>query len=159
MRGKPMDPFARKMVQASLAYGLALIAMFAVLTGFYIHIRPPCSDAVVSESSSPDGRWIAATMERRCGTESEFLTHVNLRPASEALRPGFFTGKVSEGEVLMLETDAQSAGLTLTWRNPADLQISCAACKDVAVLNKQASLDGIRVEYHPASSSPNRSAR
>lgn len=147
MRDKAMDPFARKMLKASLAYAVVLIAMFAVLTGFYIHVKPPCSDETVTESSSPNRRWVAATMERRCGTESEFLTHVNIRSASDTLRHGFFSGKASDGEVLVLETDAQSAGLNVSWRSPDELLISCASCKDVTALRQEPALGGIRIEY------------
>ena len=80
-----MDAFARKMVYGSFVYGGMMLVMFAVLTVVYLHTRPRCSDRVVAEATDPGNHWTAAVMERRCGAEAPFFTHVNLRPAAEDL--------------------------------------------------------------------------
>ncbi len=101
-----MDPFARKMWQGSFVYGGIMLVMFAVLTGVYLHTRPRCSDRLVAESADQNKQWIAAVMERRCGEDTPFFTHVNLRPAGKDLKRGFFSGSATEGEVFQVELDA-----------------------------------------------------
>jgi hypothetical protein len=123
-----MDPFARKMVRSSFAYAALLIALFAVLTIVYLHIRPQCSEEIVSRAESPDRKWIAEVIQRRCGDESPFITHVNLRPAGAPLKFGYFSGKASEGEIFTVEQDARAAKTTLKWTDPDRLAVECSGC-------------------------------
>src|SRR5437588_11294468 len=101
-----MDHFARKMVYGSFVYGGMLLWKFAVLTLVSLHTRPHCSDRVAAEAASPGRRWIATIMEHRCGEDSPFFTHVNLRPGGSHLKRGFFSGSVTEGVTFMTELDA-----------------------------------------------------
>jgi len=128
MARKPMDPFARKMVLGSFVYGGMMLLMFAGLTVVYLHTRPRCSDRVVAESTDPGKHWTATVMERRCGNEAPFFTHVNLRPAGTDLKTGFFSGSATEGEVFVAEQDAAGAGITLHWASPTALSITCPRC-------------------------------
>ena len=123
-----MDPFARKMVFGSFVYGGIMLVMFAVLTVVYLHTRPRCSDRVVAESTDRSRQLTAAIMERRCGAEAPFLTHVNLRPAAKDLQTGFFSGSATDGEVFIVEQDAAGAGVTVRWTSPTALSISCPHC-------------------------------
>ena len=123
-----MDPFARKMVYGSFVYGGMMLVMFAVLTVVYLHTRPRCSDRAVVESTDPAGQWTAVLMERRCGAEAPFFTHVNLRPAGKDLNTGFFSGSAMEGEVFVVEQDAVGASITLRWTSPTALSIVCPHC-------------------------------
>jgi len=128
MGKKPMDPFARRMIQGSFIYGGVMLLMFAVLTVIYLHTRPRCTDRVVADSTDPGKRWTATVMERRCGNEAPFFTHVNLRPAATDLNTGFFSGSATEGEVFLVEQDAAGAGITLDWTSSARLSIHCPYC-------------------------------
>jgi hypothetical protein len=128
MARKPMDPFARKMILGSFVYGGMLLLMFAVLTVIYLHTRPRCTDRVVAESTDPGSHWTATVMERRCGNEAPFFTHVNLRPAGADLNRGFFSGSATEGEVFLIEQDTASAGITLDWTSAGTLSIHCPHC-------------------------------
>lgn len=123
-----MDPFARKMIRSSFAYAGLLIAMFAIMTGFYIHFHPPCSDQVFSEEPSPDHQWVAVVMQRRCGEEAPFFTHVNLRRGGEPIRLDYFSGKATEGEIFTIEQDADSAKVAVKWTAPNHLAIECSGC-------------------------------
>ena len=125
------------MVRSSLIYGAVLVLMFTVLTVFYLHLRPRCTDQVISSSTSPDGKWIAVVMERRCGEEAPFSTHVNLRAVGEPLALGYFSGAATQGEVFRIEQDAQSANASLTWTAPDRLAIGCEHCQ-IAFLKKKA---------------------
>jgi len=131
-----LDPFAKKMLKGSLAFAAVLIAMFAALTVVYLHLRPRCSDQVFSSAPSPDGKLTASVMEARCGQDLPFLTHVNLRPAGESIKLGYFSGKADDGEIFLLEQDAQSAAVSLQWMAPNHLAISCTHCQ-LAFLRKR----------------------
>ncbi len=142
-----MDPFARKMVRSSIAYGALLIVLFAVLTIVYLHLRPQCTEEIISRTESPDRKWIAEVIQRRCGDESPFITHVNLRPAGTPLRFGYFTGKTSEGEVFTVEQDAQSAKTTLKWTDPDRLAIECSGCVPNFISKRQERWHNLTIAY------------
>lgn len=147
MARKPMDPFARKMVLGSFVYGGMLLLMFAVLTVVYLHTRPRCSDRVVAESTDPGKHWIATVMERRCGNEAPFFTHVNLRPAATDLKTGFFSGSATEGEIFLTEQDAASIGITLNWTSPGTLSIHCPLCTAALVGNHSERWGDVAIKY------------
>jgi hypothetical protein len=142
-----MDPFARKMVYGSFVYGGMLLLMFAVLTVFYLHTRPRCSDRIVAESTDQTRQWTAAVMERRCGSEAPFFTHVNLRPAGKNLNKGFFSGSATEGEIFVLEQDAASAGITLHWTSPTALSIACPRCSSSLVRKHDERWGNMTINY------------
>jgi hypothetical protein len=143
-----MDPFARKMVYGSFVYGGMLIVMFAVLTVVYLHTRPRCSDRVVAESTDQAAQWTATLMERRCGAEAPFFTHVNLRPARKDLTTGFFSGSANDGEVFVLEQDAAGSGLSLRWASPVKLIVSCAHCTPNLVGKHDERWGGVVIQYN-----------
>ncbi len=142
-----MDPFAKKMLQASGAMGTVMLVMFAVLTVVYLHMRPPCLDQVISSEQSPGKRWIATVMERRCGSESPFLTHLNLRSADQPLRLGYLTGKAEEGEIFLIEQDAQSAHVALDWNSDRQLTVRCSGCSSATQLKRDQRWNGVDVRY------------
>ena len=150
MPKRPMDPFARKMLQGTFIYGGVMLVMFAVLSVVYLHTRPRCSDRVVAEAAGPGGRFAATLMERRCGEEAPFFSHINLRPAGVDLKRGFFSGRAEEGEVFLLEQDASDAGLTLEWTAPATLIIRCAACSPALTRKHEAGWKDVIIQYSPA---------
>lgn len=142
-----MDPFARKMIVGSFVYGGVILVMFAVLTVVYLHTRPRCSDRVVAESTDPGKHWTATVMERRCGNEAPFFTHVNLRPAGNDLNTGFFSGAAKEGEVFLIEQDAASSGVTLNWTSPATLSVQCLHCGAALVRNHAEHWGDVSIHY------------
>jgi len=142
-----MDAFARKMVLGSFVYGGMMLVMFAVLTVVYLHMRPRCSDRVVAEATDPAKHWTAAVMERRCDAEAPFFTHVNLRPAAEDLKLGFFSGSSTEGEIFLIEQDAAGASITLNWTTPNTLSIRCSRCTAALVQKRDQRLGSIVINY------------
>ena len=147
MARKPMDPFARKMVVGSFVYGGMMLLMFAVLTVVYLHTRPRCSDRAVAESTDPGKHWTATVMERRCGNEAPFFTHVNLRPAGKDLDTGFFSGSDTEGEFFLIEQDAAATGITLHWTAPSTLNIQCPHCSAALLRKHEGRWDSVVIEY------------
>jgi len=153
MARKPMDPFARKMWQGAFVYGGVMLVMFAVLTVIYLHARPRCAERVVGQADSPGARWSATLLERRCGEDAPFFTHVNIRSASEPVKRGFFSGEASEGEVFVVEQDAAGAGVTLQWIGPDTLLVECPGCNPNFVRKHDQSGNGVTIRYGPARSS------
>lgn len=147
MAKKPIDPFARKMLQGTLVYGVAMLVMFAVLTVVYLHTRPRCSDRVVAQATSPGQQWTATVMERRCGEDTPFFTHVNLRPAKDDLRYGFFSGSATNGEIYLIEQDAGAAGVTLEWTASDTLTIRCPGCSAALERKKGQNWGNVIVNY------------
>jgi len=124
------DPFARKMVLGGLAFAFVLLVMISVFTMIYFHVHPTCSDEIVSESISPTRQFTATIMQRRCGEEAPFVTHINLRSTDHSIQYGFFSGKAEQGEIFSIEQDAQSSRLALTWSSSSQLTIRCHHCKN-----------------------------
>ena len=121
------------MLLGALAFGSAMALMAGALTVVYVHAHPRCSDQALAQAHSPDGQWTATLMERRCGEETPFFLHVNLRPREEALRWGFFSGRADEGEVFLAEEDTQGTKVALEWTTSDRLTIRCAKCKRAAL--------------------------
>ena len=143
-----MDPFARKMVYGSLVYGGVMLVMFAVLTVVYLHTHPRCSDRVVAEATDPGRQWTATVLERRCGEDAPFFTHVNLRRAGTSLQRGFFSGLATEGEVFLLEQDAAGAGVGVSWSAPDMLKIQCASCASAFVRQHADRWGSVHLNYN-----------
>lgn len=146
-----MDPFARKMWRFSLTFAFGMLVAFLALSVVYFHVRPRCSDRVVSSVDSPDHQWIATAMERRCGEEAAFFTHVNLRPAAQPEHYGFFTGRVDEGEIFVVEQDALTSSVSLRWTTPGQLVVECPRCAASLVRKRAAIQSNVQISYVLAS--------
>jgi hypothetical protein len=142
-----MDPFARKMIFGALAFGGTMLLMAAVLSAIYYHSRPLCSEAVVSETASPDGKWIVAVMERRCGEESPLYMHINLRGAGDALRLAYFSGRCEAGEIFVAEEGTHDRAAMAEWNSASQLTIRCPGCRSELVRKRQMHWGAIAVQY------------
>lgn len=116
------------MILGALVFGSVMLLMAGALSVVYFHMHPQCSEQVLAEATSPDQRWIAAAMERRCGDNSPFLLHVNLRPAGQPIRLGYFSGHASEGEILLLEEETAAEIPDMDWSSSDQLHIRCPRC-------------------------------
>jgi hypothetical protein len=141
-----MDPFARKMWRASLGFAALMLSLMAALTVIYVHERPRCPDRVVAERLSPDGKWTAAIVERRCGPEAPFFSRVNLRPAGP-LQRGFFSGRAATGTVFVVEQDAAGSGISVVWSAPDELLVRCAHCSPRFVHQRDQQWNKVTVRY------------
>jgi hypothetical protein len=142
-----VDPFARKMIRGSLAYGVLLLVLFSGVTVLYLHLQPRCSEQVIADEPSPDGRWTATVLEARCGEDQPFLTHVNLRPGGAFVKLGYFSGKADAGEVFLLEEDAQSADVILRWTDSNHLKVSCSHCDSAHVRKRLERWQDLTISY------------
>jgi hypothetical protein len=142
-----MDPFARKMILGMLAFGSAMLLFAGALSVVYFHHRPRCGEQVLSQAASPDERWTAVVMQRRCGDESPFFIHVNLLPAAESLRLGYFSGRADEGEVFLAEQESPDAAPELEWSSPTQLTIRCSRCRAALVQKRDEHRGPVQVGY------------
>ena len=93
-----------------------LLPMLAIL-----YFDPLCSEEVRSEQTSTDGQYVAASLVRNCGATTDFVAHVNLRPATSKFRPDLFGGTIKEGEIATI--NHQDGGVTLCWISSRHLDI------------------------------------
>ena len=122
-----------------------IILLIAGLATVYLHMHPRCSDAVVSESTSPDHKWTASLMQRKFGKDGPLLTHVNLRPANRPVGHGFFSGIADDGEVYTLKGDAHDLHLALAWDSATQLTIQCSNCTNES--KRQERWDNVSIKY------------
>jgi hypothetical protein len=99
-----------------------------------------CASSVLSETSSPDGRYISTVFERNCGATSPYLRIVNLRPKGTPLR-------VENDSSSVFATEGQP-NVEVNWTGPRQLvvvthgysrvpneqRLKAAHWKDVAVV-------------------------
>lgn len=142
-----VDPFARRMLQGSLAFAGMMLLMAGVFTAVYMHLNPRCTEEIVAQSISPDGRFAAAIIERHCGESVQIVTHVNLRPVEEPLRTGYFTGTAKDGQVFAVELTAREAAVDLRWTANTALTIACEGCGNPAASLADAAWGMVRIQY------------
>ncbi len=142
-----MDPFARKMIQGSVAFGITMAVMAGALSLVYFHERPRCSEQVFAEFPGPDRQWTAAVLLRRCSEDSPFLMHVNVRPASAPIRLGYFSGMATEGEVFVAEQDTPDLIPKVNWSGPMAMIIRCPGCRAAVTRKREHHIGAIAVGY------------
>ncbi len=123
-----MDPFAKKMIYGALVFGSVMVLMAAAVSVMYFHLYPRCAEQVLSSAVSPNKQWIASVMERRCGEESPFFLHVNLRNGGQSILLGYFSGRATGGEIFVVEGDASGPVPEVEWTSPNQLTIRCSRC-------------------------------
>ncbi len=80
-----------------------------------------CGEQTVVEKPSPDGRYVAVLMRRKCRVTDPPLTHINIRLASSPPFPNHFVGgPINEGEVF---GTFKFSGERFCWSSPRKLEI------------------------------------
>jgi hypothetical protein len=102
--------------------GTGLLVTFVVVVSLFFHFNPLCGEDVLSEETSPDGRYIAVLMQRGCGATTPFVEHINLRAAGSNLHPDFFDGTITQGEVFTLGRKHEGR-VRFEWLGPRRLEI------------------------------------
>jgi hypothetical protein len=102
------------MKRFSITIGIAvsLIPIFWIL---FLHFVPSCGEELRQEKQSPDGRYLAVSMERNCGATTRYVEHINLRAASGSFSSDFLAGTISESEVFTLENRNGSGSVEFEW--------------------------------------------
>jgi len=105
-----------------LITGTGIFVTFGVVASLFLHFNPLCGEEVMSEETSPDGRYVAVLMQRGCGAPTPDVDHINLRSASEKLRHDFFDGTITQGEVFTLRRKHEGS-VRFDWLGPRQLEI------------------------------------
>lgn len=100
---------------------IGAVPAFLAAIALILHVYPLCNEDVVFEQTSPDGRYVAATMIRNCGATTQYVSHINVREAREKFRRGFFDGTVKDGEII---TVATARVMRFCWLPPKRLNIA-----------------------------------
>lgn len=106
------------------------LGYFIVNNLFYI----PCSDTILAEEKSPDGRYIATLFERDCGATTDFSTIVNLREINSKFDPDDGTIFVVSGR----------HPVKLIWKSEVELLV---ICKSGEVFRSEPAWQNIKVSY------------
>lgn len=135
------------MIFGALGFASAMLLLAGVVSAVYLHLHPQCSEQVLAEAISPDKKWIAAAMERRCGDEAPFLLHINLRPVQQPIRLGYFSGNASEGEIFLAEEDTPAETPDLEWNSSDQLHIRCTHCSPALARAMNERWQSLRIRY------------
>ena len=146
-----MALFDRRTIIASLALGLGVLIMLGATSATYFHYTPPCSEAIASESISPDGHWSAAVMEQRCGPDDlEVIVHVNLRRVGEPVQAVYLSQRAEPGDVFAIEQNSTDPYPILEWNSPRHLTIRCPGCPVAHIKTREEHWGPITVRYELA---------
>lgn len=121
---------------------LLLIALWANLNSL---ITENCSNRIISEIPSPDGKNKAVIFQRKCGIDTVASTQVSLLPASATL-PN------RKGNLFIAEGNARRVGARVVWKSPVAIDLSYKTHRQV--LRKASRLLGVTVTYTGAVATP-----
>jgi hypothetical protein len=76
-----------------------------------------CVESSEKQTASPRGEYIATLYQRNCGATTGFVTHINLRRASDAVRTEA-NGTISKDQILLANG---SPVIKLHWLDDANL--------------------------------------
>ena len=86
----------------------------------FLHFNPLCGEEMGIEKTSPDDRYVAASMTRNCGATTPYVAHINLRPVKSKFRADFLFGTINAGQVF---TSSKYSGARFCWSKPHKLSI------------------------------------
>ena len=113
-------------------YRVALVVVLAVLVGAVVFLgnrlwdgaraldaMSSCDESNEAQVLSPDRRYIATVFVRNCGVTTDYLTHVNLRKATDVFIADRY-GVIDAGEVV---TTKGVAVATPKWIRNTELEV------------------------------------
>jgi hypothetical protein len=125
-----------------LATGTVVVIVAAV--SLFLHFNPPCGEDVISEETSPDGRYIAVLFERNCGATTPYVDHINLRLATMKFNTEFFDGTITSGEVFTVARRNEGR-VRFGWSGPRHLEIESPESE--GNYHHQSDWRDVRIEY------------
>lgn len=134
-----MDRLARGLAWKGGAITLILLALLIVLwANLNSMIVENCTNRIISEIPSPDGKIKAVIFQRKCGIDTIPSTQVSLLPASETLQN-------HKGNIFIAEGNARRVGVNVSWKSPEAVQLSFKSNR--GILRKASILMGVTVSY------------
>ena len=126
---------------------IVIVVIVPILAVFWIGSRvlgSTCGEQVVSEETSPDGRYVAVWMRRNCGATTAFADHINMRMADQKFQASYWDGTMKKNEVFILDTSY--ARLTrLQWEGSRKLVVEYSG--SVGNLPRANSWKDISIDY------------
>lgn len=113
----------RKAIVAISVLVLLLVVAFLLLRARAdfkaIDAMAECSESDTGRAVSPGKAYVATVFVRNCGATTGYVTHVNLRGASDAFVPDSH-GVIRAGEVISMDGNPRVA---LNWTGDTDLEV------------------------------------
>ena len=137
-----MDRLARGLAWKGGAITFILLVLLILLwANLNSMIVENCTNRIISEIPSPDGKTKAVIFQRKCGIDSIPSTQVMLLPMSETLQN-------RKGNLFAVEGNARRVAVDIVWKNPASLELTHKS--HLSALRKVDSLMGVSVSYPTA---------
>jgi hypothetical protein len=124
----PSKTFSKWRTIISLGF---VLGCFGILFGC-----KPCSEEVWGTATSPDGKWLATTIERDCGATTSEVVSVNIHPIGQS--------SLREENNALVVKHAHTPGVT--WLNDHSVSITCPECGAGEIIQKRASIGPISVQ-------------
>ena len=112
-----------------------LILLWANLNSMIVE---NCTNRIISEIPSPDGKNKAVIFQRKCGIDSIPSTQVMLLPVSETLQN-------RKGNLFAVEGNARRVAVNLIWKSPGTIELTHKSHQ--SPLRRVNSLMGVSVSY------------
>jgi hypothetical protein len=103
-----------------------------------------CGERQLTQSESPDGKYIATFFERDCGATSGYVRHVNLKERGSWVLPSL-EGYQEEGQVFV----GDGRKVDLIWNGNKALLIKCEECSADSRVYLQSSWRDVSISYQP----------
>ena len=127
------------MLRRSLFVGAVFLGVaILVAAGALFAFLPLCSESVIQEAVSPDGRYRAQVSEGGCGVTTGVTTYITVERS-------FNTLLAKEADVLIAEGDRVSLDARIRWTGPRRLVISWNGSEQVFLYESKAL--GVSVDY------------
>ncbi len=124
------------------------VLVVVAIGGLYYLFSSMCANQVLSETTSPDGKYKAIVFERDCGASTDFSTQVSIIPSHSSI------GNTS-GNLFSVDSNhgASTPGpgggpdVKVYWRSPEELVVSYHL--SARVFLKKEKILSIKVTYEP----------
>ena len=140
----------RKVLKAlSWLAGIVLVLALLSVAALWLLLDSGCSNDVLKDAPSPDGKHKAIVFQRDCGATTGFSTQVSVLRASQSLGS-------SSGNIFVADTNHGAAphgpgggpAVRVTWTGPGSMTVSHHSAARVFAAEPE--LDGVRITYKAA---------
>lgn len=123
---------------------ITFTAVFLIFFGiFYLWciFKPLCSNTIVSEAVSPDGKITATLFHRDCGATTSEVSIISLRKVNK---------KFTDGRADWIFVCSGSGNILFRWAGVSSLEVIHS---DVDIFKKETLLNGVSIVYKDAAAS------
>lgn len=141
----------RKFVKIGLSSLVAILTIYILIVLFFVHAffkdggLVSCSETMITESPSPQGKYVASVFSGSCGATTPFVTSVNIRQRSDNYFPNK-NGILTSGRVFSAKGQLQ---IRLLWQNDLKLIIEHSSSDHIT---EKTTWNDVTIVYSPLNS-------